>query len=257
MHVFKMILCGVPRSGKTTFWKRFAQLKDFIPNESSPSTTAFESHFISANEKEGLNVNTQNQLEAHKIEYDEETSLPHLEAKMLLDLRLYDDTSDLKNEALTIYRHIIMTNDPKLMSVNSTQQSITELPSSDQAEFSDKDILMANSDDHTDTPMTEQPNSDSVQAGTTSDHDELEITNGDVSISQKQLSVILEKSLFPSLVAESEERDPISSEIDKYFEELKALLKSSEKIPDIQLIKKLCNLIDIGGQRAFLKCFPQ
>jgi hypothetical protein len=245
-----MILCGVPRSGKTTFWKRFAQLKDFIPSENSPSTSAFESHFISANEKESTNVNMWNESETQQIECDENTSLPHLEAKMLLDLRLYDDTSDLKNEALTIYRHIIMTNDPMLMTVNSTQQSITEIPS---AKFSDEDILMAESDNQTDTPSEEQPNSDSVHTSITSERDELEITT---STSQKQVSKILEKSLFPSIVVKERESDPISAEINKYFEELKALLKSGEKIPDIQLIKKLCNLIDIGGQRAFLEILP-
>ena len=247
LHVFKMILCGVPRSGKTTFWKRFVQLKDFIPSENSPSTAAFESHFISANEKEDTNMNMQNESEAQEIE---STSLPHLEAKMLLDLRLYDDTSDLKNEVLTIYQHIIMTNDPMLMTVNSTQQSITEIPSAMLSD-SDEGVLMTESGGQTDAPSEEQENSDSLHASITSEDDEFEITT---SIPQKQVSIILERSLFPSLSAY--ERDPISVEIAKYFEELKALLKSGEKIPDIQLIKKLCNLIDIGGQRAFLEMLP-
>lgn len=181
-----MILCGVPRSGKTTFWKRFAKLKDFQPSENSPSTAAFESHIISANEKKSTNVNTKNELEANEIEYDEETLLPHLEARMLFDLRLYDDTSDLKKEALTIYRHILMTNEPNLFSADSTQQSVTELPANDQVEISDEDILSDNiTNTHNgDIMTTNQPSTDSIQADTISEQDELEATDVDASLSQ-------------------------------------------------------------------------
>lgn len=62
----------------------------------------------------------------------------------------------------------------------------------------------------------------------------------------------------PSLpgVAVIKQRDCISEEIDRYFEELNDLLKSGEKLPDIPLIRKLCSLADIGGQRAFLEMLP-
>ena len=72
LQAFKMILSGVPRSGKTTFWKRLAQ-KDFKPSETSRSTGVAESHFLSA----------------------------HMNTEMLLDLHLYSetDTSDLTTEA--------------------------------------------------------------------------------------------------------------------------------------------------------------
>ena len=73
-----MVLCGVPRSGKTTFWKRLA-IKDFKPTETSPSTGAAESHFISA----------------------------HMRTEMLFDLHLYSEDKDLDREALTIYKLIL------------------------------------------------------------------------------------------------------------------------------------------------------
>ncbi|MCG8622745.1 MAG: hypothetical protein MJE68_12215, partial [Proteobacteria bacterium] len=85
LQVFRMLLCGVPRTGKTTFWKRLAKVKGFQPSEISPSTAAYESHTIAANER----------------------TSPHLDSAMLFDLHLYEDTTDLKKEALTIYKHIL------------------------------------------------------------------------------------------------------------------------------------------------------
>ena len=130
-----MILSGVPRSGKTTFWKRLTKLKGFQPSENSPSTPAFESHMISANENESSNVNIK------EITEQEETSSPHLEAAMLFDLHLYVDTSDLKNEALTIYRHIL-NEKPKSVTSDSTQQS--EDISKSHSDESETPVLMRN-----------------------------------------------------------------------------------------------------------------
>ena len=62
-----MVLCGAPRSGKTTFWKRLA-LKGFKPSELSPSTGVAESYILSA----------------------------HISAKMLFDLQLYSEDTDLE-----------------------------------------------------------------------------------------------------------------------------------------------------------------
>ena len=106
MQVFRMILCGIPRTGKTTFWKRLAKVKGFQPSENSPSTAAFEAHTISANEKKDV----------------DKSASPHLESAMLFDLHLYEDTTDLRNEALTIYKHILMTNESKLVTDDSSQK---------------------------------------------------------------------------------------------------------------------------------------
>ena len=69
-----MVLCDAPRSGKTTFWKQLAW-KGFKPSELSPSTGAAESYILSA----------------------------HMQAKMLFDLHLYSEDTDLDREALNIY----------------------------------------------------------------------------------------------------------------------------------------------------------
>jgi hypothetical protein len=46
-------------------------------------------------------------------------------------------------------------------------------------------------------------------------------------------------------------------EIDEYFNELSNFLRKGEKVPsNIPLIKKICHLIDTGGQRAFLELLP-
>ena len=199
LQVFRMIMCGVPRTGKTTFWKRLAKVKGFQPSENSPSTAAFEAHTISANEKKDVLEHTS----------------PHLDAAMLFDLHLYEDTSDLRKEALTIYKHILMTNETKPLSEGPPQR---------------KAISESNP---TETEST-------------------------VSISDSTFPVS-EKAHSPaSLPSEAivEQRDPIMEEINKYFGELTALLKSGENLPDIPLIKKLCSLADVGGQRAFLEMLP-
>ena len=199
LQVFRMLMCGVPRTGKTTFWKRLAKVKGFQPSENSPSTAAFESHTISANEKKDVLERTS----------------PHLDAALLFDLHLYEDTSDLRKEALTIYKHILMTNKTKPMSEGPPQR----------------------------------------KAISESNPTEMEST---ASISESTLPVS-EKSQSPaSLQSEAivKQRDPIMEEINKYFGELTALLKSGENLPDIPLIKKLCSLADVGGQRAFLEMLP-
>ena len=102
LQVFKMILSGVPRSGKTTFWKRLA-MKDFQPSETSTSTGVAESYFLSA----------------------------HMSTEMLFDLHLYSetDTSDLTTEALTIYKHIILFNKEAASAQTDSSQSECALPS--------------------------------------------------------------------------------------------------------------------------------
>ena len=89
LQAFRMVLCGIPRSGKTTFWKRLA-IENFVPSKTSPSTSCVESQFLSAQKKKN----------------DEE---PHVQTEMLFDLHLYREAADLDREALTIYKHIIET----------------------------------------------------------------------------------------------------------------------------------------------------
>ena len=285
LQVFRMILSGIPRAGKTTFWKRLTKYKGFEPSEDSPSTPALEAHTISAYEKETSNVKTQMELEARKSnseseqksqEVDKEALSPHLETAMLLDLRLCYDSSDLDDEALTIYRRILKTNEPELVTGDLIQQttSVVESNSDNQLNSDNNTVekntsidlssileksrtsatLMKESNPHSEYQLeslnenisTNQPNSDpeiNLQ------HDQLETDNKEDALPSS--SPILEKSLTVS-----KEIDPISKEIDRYFEELQTLLKSSKKISGIPLIKMLCCLMDIGGQRAFLQMLP-
>lgn len=167
-------------------------MKGIQSSENSPSIPAFESYTISANEKRD----------------DVKSASPHLESAMLFDLHLYEDTSDLRKEALTIHKYILMTNEPKLVTDDSSQMNTI-------------------SESH---PI------------------EIKSIDGTASVSEKALSL--------PVAAIINQRDPISEEIDRYFEELNALLKSGEKLPDIPLLKKLCSLAGIGRQREFLEMLP-
>ena len=81
-----MVLSGVPRSGKSTFWKRIA-INDFHPSEKSRSTVAAESHYISA--------------------VGREKPQAHVHSEMLFDLHLHSEDRDLDSEALTIYKLLL------------------------------------------------------------------------------------------------------------------------------------------------------
>ena len=213
LQVFRMILCGIARAGKTTFWKRLTKLKGFHISQNSPSTSAFESHIISANEKKDLNVNEQTEL-AKQESREASNVTPHLESAMLFDFHVYDnsDALDLKNEALTIYKHILMTNKPKSSEINSTRtETISKSNPVDQINTDDRSASLS------------------------------EITLSPVTL---------------PVVPMRKESDPVIVEIDNYFDELQALLKSGVNLPVIPLIKKLCSLADIGGQRAFLEMLP-
>ena len=84
LQVFRMVLCGIPRAGKTTFWKRLAK-KDFEPSEVSPSTGAAESHYCNMSAVDRA----------------------HMHTEVLFDWQLSNEDEDHNHEALTIYKHII------------------------------------------------------------------------------------------------------------------------------------------------------
>ena len=194
LQAFKMILSGVPRSGKTTFWKRLA-IKDFVPSEVSTSTGAAESHFISA----------------------------HMNTEILLDLHLYSetDTKDLTTEALTIYKRILEA--AHTQTDSSPSESV--VPSKSVSDKKDQSQAI-----NTQTPEQHRADPD---------------TN-----LQSEASIAM-------LAAQKQEIEQISKEIDEYFNELTSTLQKGEKVPtNIPLIKKICHLIDTGGQRAFLELLP-
>ena len=249
LQVFKMILSGVARSGKSTFWKRLA-IQDFKPSANSQSTGVAESHFISATEKEAP---------------------AHLHSEMLFDLHLYSetDTSDLDNEALCIYKHILESH--KQDTLTSTHPALTESKSQAKAESGDKPLLACTvsnkeleltvsekahsskflkpvSNFRGEHPARQQDECDSVQS-------ESQVVSSAINKHSKSTNVAGALSLSCDLQP-SKEIDPISSEIKQCFEEMNNLLKTGEKAPLIKIIKKICHLIDAGGQRAFLEMLP-
>ena len=233
LQAFKMILSGVPRSGKTTFWKRLA-IKDFVPSETSTSTGAAESHFLSA----------------------------HMSTEMLLDLHLYSetDTEDLTTEALTIYKRILEA--APTQTDSSQSESVEEsmiVPSKSVSKENDQSQAT-----NTQTPSEEYHSSQrepqSTDPGTNQQSEASTASQKSTSENEQRVPVkfvyreIIDEEI---LAAQKQEIEQISKEIDDYFNELTSLLRKGEKVPtNIPLIKKICHLIDTGGQRAFLELLP-
>ena len=246
LQVFKMILSGVPRSGKTTFWKRLA-MKDFKPSKTSTSTGVAESHFLSA----------------------------HMSTEMLFDLHLYSetDTSDLTTEALTIYKHIILFNKEAASTQTDSSQSECALPSESSSNVVKHESIsvpsksgsIENNQFSNDQTSSDEHDSDQYKKHATlpAAIRQSEATYP-ISISEseyfpqarKQVVNIRELIEEDLLAAQKQEIEQICQEIDQYFDELNNLLQKGERLPIIPTIKKICHLIDTGGQRAFLELLP-
>ena len=244
LQVFKMILSGVPRSGKTTFWKRLA-MKDFEPSETSTSTGVAESHFLSA----------------------------HMSTEMLLDLHLYSetDTKDLTTEALTIYKRILETpptqtgsnqSESVICSESSTsfpEEESTSVPSNSFSKKNDQSQaanIQTPSEEYDSGPhemcTTDLDTNQQFEASTLS---QIWTSENEQRVQVKfAYCEIIDEEILADQKQESEQ---ISKEIDEYFNKLTSLLQKGENVPtNIPLIKKICHLIDTGGQRAFLELLP-
>ena len=236
LQAFKMILSGVPRSGKTTFWKRLA-IKDFVPSKTSTSTGAAESHFLSA----------------------------HMSTEMLLDLHFYSetDTKDLTTEALTIYKRILEAAPTQTDSSQSEGvEESTSVPSksvskeNDQSQATNTQTPSRESDSSQHEPQSADPDTNQQSEASIAS----QISTKSMSENEQRVPVkfayreIIDEKI---LAAQKQEIQQISKEIDDYFNELTSLLQKGEKVPtNIPLIKKICHLIDTGGQRAFLELLP-
>ena len=242
LQVFKMILSGVPRSGKTTFWKRLA-IKDFVPSKISTSTGAAELHFLSA----------------------------HMSTEMLLDLHLYSetDTKDLTTEALTIYKRILEA--APTQTDSSQSESVVPSESSTTSEEESMSVPVSEENDqsqamNTQTPSEEYDSSQHEAQNTdpdTNQQSEASIASQISTKSSENEQRVPVKLAYREIIdekilaAQKQEIDHISKEIDEYFNELTSILRKGEKVPtNIPLIKKICHLIDTGGQRAFLELLP-
>ena len=232
-----MVLCGVPRSGKTTFWKRIA-IEEFKPSKESASTGAAESHFISA-------VGRERQESGEKPQ-------AHIQTEMLFNLHLYSKNKD-DSEALTIYKLILerhksqpemhKSQDETHKPQNEVQGSKSEIHEHDHkaSETQNRDADKA---DKSLQPATDSEKNETLQSGN---------SQKDNSVSNK---VPTARSQQPKILLEKQQSDPIITEINKHFEKLNDVLLKSKDLPDIINIKKMCHLQDTGGQRAFLELLP-
>ena len=255
LQVFRLVLCGVPRSGKTTFWKRLA-IKDFEPRKESTSTGAAESHYLSAIDKEGSHVDT----------------------NMLFDLQLYDEDSSPDCEALTIYKQILETNKhqpPKNEDKSAPHSKDRSAPhGGDKSAPHSKDTHSGvksvpqgedNSDPHSEDKSSPQnvmnksaPHSQDESVPDSTDSERLLSTdNPEDNLTESEIRTASSAINQESTTATEEQSDPIVTEIDKIFKDLNELLQSGVDLPEIPSnVKKMCHLQDTGGQKAFLKLLP-
>lgn len=184
LQILKMILCGVPRSGKSTFWRRL--VKDtFDTDKLSESTLLAEHHYIH------VSVKTAMLYDWHLCSEDDGS----------------DSDSDLDKEALVIYKKIL-----------------------EGYSKSSKDTLPGTPSVNSMLPPPSQK-----QAGS---YNTSEFIQG-------------------GLINEREsDRSEIYKEIDAIFTDLERRLTSDGKVPDISRVRRMFNLIDTGGQRAFLELLP-
>ena len=241
-----MVLCGVPRSGKTTFWKRIAT-RDFKPGPESASTGAAESHCLSAVGRE-------------KQECGQE-SRDHVHTKILFDLHLYSKDSDLDNEALTIYKLILERRRPqpqpeKCIDKSHDGRHEPQTERHRQAEiYKPEDGPQASKSVIQVSETQEDLKANNLKPTTGNEDTPSGNIQKDLSAQDDMTSAALPTLRFSNTVSEKQLSDPIIAEINKQFEQLNLLLKGKD-FPDLPDIKKMCHLQDTGGQRAFLELLP-
>ena len=236
LQVFRMVLCGVPRAGKTTFWNRLA-VKGFKPSEESASTGAAESHTLSATATPKLESGQKHQA--------------HMHTEILFDLHLYCEDRDLDSETLTIYKLILERHKPQLETCKSQDerhkpQTETYKPQDEPQAFKNE-IQSSAIQKNSKTKENLMPAADNEN--TQSDDIQKDLS--------AQNAVLPAQIQQPKIVSMKQSYDPILAEIDKQFKKLEDLLCGKGKnLPDMSNIKKICHLQDTGGQRAFLELLP-
>ena len=237
-----MVLCGIPRCGKTTFWRRLAD-KSFKPSELSPSTRAAESHFISA---EGKN----------EQESDQE---PHMRAKMLFDLHLCSGDTDLDHEALTIYKHIIETHKPQAEAQKARAKTHRHQVEAHKPQVFETEALNPQVLENTDEIINDSKAADTLEAVTNNENDKdsqsVNSQKGD-SFQTETHATLPVVNQQPETISEKQPSDLVVMKINECFEKLNDLLQKGEYLSAIPNIKKMCHLQDTGGQRAFLELLP-
>ena len=276
LQVFRLVLCGVPRSGKTTFWKRIA-IEDFKPSKVSTSTGAAETHYLSVQEKKDDPLQESSELSpsagiAESVQ-GKNSQEPNVHTEMLFDLHLYseDKESDLDREALTIYKRILENKpQPKEVHQNVNQDKGKGGNGVQLADDNEKDVdnkpetrtnvnqveaanSLQSALNSADKDKTTQPaNSNSQQNHSA----QSEIHAASSAVNQQPRTQLKMPPSDLVVVVKKLPSDPIVVEIDKCFKHLNDLLRHGKELPDIPTIKKMCHLQDIGGQKAFLQLLP-
>ena len=233
LQVFRIVLCGIPRSGKTTFWKRLAD-KSFKPSKESASTGAAESHLVSVH-----SVGKTEETRSKKHEGDKEC---HMHTEMLFDLQLFDKDKDLNHETLTIYKQIVMAHESQ-PSDSSDREDKSGSDGEDKSDSDEKDKPDSHGQDKSGSDDKDKSDADGTNKSATDDEKKSGSDGKDKSASDGE--------------DESDYDHKIFTAIDKLFKELEKQLQGAEDSPDIPSdVKKICHLQDTGGQKAFLQLLP-
>ena len=232
LPVLKIILCGVPRSGKTTFWQNLVGITQ-THNQPSLSTTLAESHAIDVK----------------------------VDCATLLDWKLCDGNDS--NEVIAeIYRKILENESAERLHKQQLSENLHGVSekhvasSENPHEFSEKQASA--------TPSKAARNVSNEQAQDTPKLVSEESANEKLLIPQKLSTTKAGKSQPPPTPTPADVSTKssesvvtiIRKEIDSIFKKLKekpgVVLESS----NLQRVKLMINLIDTGGQSAFLHLLP-
>ena len=261
LQVFRLVLCGVPRSGKTTFWKRIA-IEDFKPSKVSTSTGAAESHYHSVQEKKDDPLQESSELSPSAGTAESVQGKNSQEPNVHTEMHLYseDKESELDREALTIYKHILENKpQPKEVHKKANQDkgkdNEKDVDSKPETRTNINQVEAANSlqtapnsaDKYKNTQPANSQQSHSAQS---------EIHAASPAVNQQPRTQLKMPPSDLVAVAKKLPSDPIVVEIDKCFKHLNDLLQHGKELPDIPNVKKMCHLQVIGGQNVFLQLLP-
>ena len=255
LPAMKIVLCGVPRSGKTSFWKMLVIKSSKTENERSifthmikESVMRFITHVFQYF-KSSTSLST-SAAESHYI---------HLKADQYTCAVLDNDfhlcspntESDINDECFEIYRKILECN-PHLES--SEKPSIqSDQPSSRQSPSIENTLSPVSSQMTTQLTLPTPLSSRGEQT--------IESSQGNIEKKQKQSrqqssgqSTSPEEPLNSQTTIEPKS-DDLCREIDKIIQDLQQQ-KSNSKVSTLRNVEMIINLIDTGGQSAFLQILP-
>lgn len=238
-----MILCGVPRSGKTSFWKNLVNIEQ-THDQPSLSTPLAESHSINVKIDHATIINW-NLCDGGK--YNE--AISEIYRKILLNhptVQLIDEASrELNSSEASLYQ----TNETSLQ--QTSEELTTEMFRDQTSEISpgqsnEKSHRQTSDHSHS-TDGSDKELTQSTEKSTISDSDH----NSSSTDSAKKLSEP-QAGTQPSV----EESETIHKRIDSILVKLREHPQVEYDNSKLGTVKLMINLIDTGGQSAFLQLLP-